>query len=179
MRSACVILLFLAVRFSAPAISAETGLPVLTLKDSKVGDWVTYRISAIPAKGSDAPAVSSTIRQEIVSLTEEKVTLQIVTLKLDGSAEAITSAVAQLRAPYGPLASATEVPAASGEEKIDVSKTLSCRWVKVVQGRDSAQTTTTLHYTPDVPLGGIVKVHVLFQDGQQTEQKLEAFGRGK
>lgn len=176
MRSACVVFLFIA---HAITSAAETPLPILTLKDSKVGDWAQYKLSSIPPKGSDVPASSSTIRQEIVSLTDEKISLQIVTLKPDGSAEAITSSVVNRRAPYGPLASANQPPAASGEETIQVSKAIPCRWVKVIQGRDSAQTTTTLHYSSEVPLGGIVKVQVLFPDGQQTEQKLEGFGRGK
>jgi len=176
MQSACVVLLFLSLPLVTPAFSAETAPVILTLKDSKVGDWVRF---AIQAKGPDGSASGNTIRQEIVSLTADKVTLQIATLKADGSVEAISTAEVQRNTPYGPLASSSAKPTASGEEKIIVTKELSCRWIRVIQGRDSAQTVTTLHYAPDVPLGGIVKVHVLFSDGQQTEQKLEAFGRGK
>lgn len=176
MRSACVLLLFFATSLHVHSFAAESAPSVLTLKDSKVGDWARFAISA---KGPDSPSSSTTIKQEIVALNAETVTIQVTTLKADGSAEAVSSTVAQRNKPYGPLASFSGTPLASGEETIQTSKALPCKWVKVAQGSGSSKNETTLHHNPEVPLGGIVKILVLFSDGQQTEQKLEAFGHGK
>lgn len=172
----CVILCTLVSSLCANCFAAESALPALTLKDSKVGDWVAF---TTVAKSETGATSTSRIRQEIVAVSADKVTIQTISLKADDSANAISTSEVSREKSYGPLAGTTKADS-GGEETLNVgTQRLACKWFQVKQRAGSESSITVLHTAPEVPVGGIVHIKVSTTDGQESVQALTAFGRGK
>jgi len=168
MQSGRVILYAFVLSFCANCFAAENTLLPDTLKDSKVGDWVEYRITSTVNNGS--PTVTR-LRNTITQKFADKVVVQTVTLDEAGKPAHFTASESRLDtlAAFGDITKHRE----SGKKDVLIGKrTLACSFIIA---EPEAEKTVTVMYSAIVPLGGIVRIDSKTKSFA-SEQILTAFG---
>jgi len=168
MRVVRIILYSFALSLCANCFAAESAHPPLTLKDSKVGDWVEYRISSTVNHGS--PVVTR-LRNTVTEKFADKVIVQTASLDEVGKPAHFTASESRLDtlAAFGDVTKQRE----TGKKDVVVGhRTLTCSFIIA---EPEAEKSVAIFYSPEVPLGGVVRIDTKTKTFT-SEQILTAFG---
>lgn len=154
-------------------------------KNANVGDWVEYE-SAVALPNGQKMTVS--MKQTVAAKTAKEVTLK-VSVSLPGANPTTSTVKLPLDQPFDPTK--TTMPGGSGgksekvgegKEAITVrGKRFECTWVEMktavpVQGR-TVESVAKIWLSPEVPLGGLVKMQAKMQ-GQEVTLEAKNWGKG-